>query len=118
MRAGRANRAGFPLAAVCVAASAWAVSGTLGSAAAAKSGRAHAAVQPAKCDQACQGRRSEHQRELRRENARQKRPNVVVIDTDDMNVTDMFVMQKTLALLGSRGTTFKNSYVSYPLCCP
>lgn len=43
---------------------------------------------------------------------------MVVIDTDDQNVTDMFVMQKTLALLGAKGTTFKNSYVSYPLCCP
>ena len=43
---------------------------------------------------------------------------MIVIDTDDMNVTDMFVMQKTLALLGARGTTFQNSYVSYPLCCP
>ena len=43
---------------------------------------------------------------------------MIVIDTDDMNFTDMFVMQKTLALLGAGGTTFQNSYVSYPLCCP
>jgi arylsulfatase A-like enzyme len=41
-----------------------------------------------------------------------------VIDTDDQNATDMFVMQKTLNLLGAKGTTFRNSYVSYPLCCP
>ena len=27
-------------------------------------------------------------------------------------------MRHTLALLGAHGTTFRNSYVSYPLCCP
>ena len=27
-------------------------------------------------------------------------------------------MRNTLALLGAHGTTFRNSYVSYPLCCP
>ena len=27
-------------------------------------------------------------------------------------------MRHTLALLGARGTTFRNSYVTYPLCCP
>jgi N-acetylglucosamine-6-sulfatase len=118
MRGGRAHRAGFALAAVFAAAGAWAVSGALGPVAAAKAPRAHAAAKPSKCDRACQDRRREHQRALRRQNAKQKRPNVVVIDTDDMNVTDMFVMQKTLALLGAKGTTFKNSYVSYPLCCP
>ena len=56
--------------------------------------------------------------ELRRQNARQKRPNVIVIDTDDMNLSDMWVMRNTLSLLGGRGTTFANNYVSYPLCCP
>ena len=43
---------------------------------------------------------------------------MVVIDTDDMNVTDLFVMRNTLSLLAAHGTTFRNSYVSYPLCCP
>ena len=43
---------------------------------------------------------------------------MVVIDTDDMNQTDMFVMRNTLSLLAAQGTTFRNSYVSYPLCCP
>src|SRR5262249_46027143 len=100
MGVGRADRAVFALSAVCAAASAWAAAGTLDSAAAAgaESGPGHAAAQPAKCDQACQDRRRQHQHELRLQNAGQKRPNVVVIDTDDMNVTDMFVMQKTLAL--------------------
>jgi arylsulfatase A-like enzyme len=35
-----------------------------------------------------------------------------------MNLSDMWVMRHTLALLGAHGTTFRNSYVSYPLCCP
>jgi N-acetylglucosamine-6-sulfatase len=30
----------------------------------------------------------------------------------------MRVMEKTLRLLGEEGTTFSNSFVSYPLCCP
>jgi N-acetylglucosamine-6-sulfatase len=65
-----------------------------------------------------QQRKKERLRELRRRNSKQKRPNVVVIATDDQNVDDMFVMPLTLGVLGARGTTFKNSYVSYPLCCP
>ncbi len=60
----------------------------------------------------------ERLRKLRRLNATQKRPNVILVSTDDQNQTDMFVMSITLALLGGRGTTFENSYVSYPLCCP
>src|SRR6185312_15273665 len=57
-------------------------------------------------------------RHLKFVNAQQKRPNVIVIETDDQNFTDMFVMSQTLGLLGARGTTFDNAYVSYPLCCP
>jgi arylsulfatase A-like enzyme len=60
----------------------------------------------------------ERLRELRRRNAKQKRPNVILISTDDQNQTDMFVMSITQALLGGLGTTFENSYVTYPLCCP
>ena len=60
----------------------------------------------------------ERLRELRRQNAKQKRPNVILISTDDQNQTDMFVMSITQALLGGLGTTFENSYVTYPLCCP
>jgi N-acetylglucosamine-6-sulfatase len=60
----------------------------------------------------------ERLRELRRQNRKQKRPNVILISTDDQNQTDMFVMSITQALLGGRGTTFENSYVTYPLCCP
>jgi N-acetylglucosamine-6-sulfatase len=94
------------LAALCAAVLAWA---------------APAAHAGPKCDRACQARQEQHRRhiqKLRRQNAHQKRPNVVVIDTDDMNQTDISVMRNTLALLGAQGTTFANSYVSYPLCCP
>jgi N-acetylglucosamine-6-sulfatase len=69
------------------------------------------------CKAACQAHHAKLVK-LRRQNALQKRPNVVVIDTDDMNQSDMFVMRNTLSLLAAHGTTFRNSYVSYPLCCP
>jgi N-acetylglucosamine-6-sulfatase len=71
----------------------------------------------AKCDKACQAHR-EKLAQQRRQNAQQKRPNVIVIDTDDMNASDLFVMRNTLSLLAAHGTSFRNSYVSYPLCCP
>jgi N-acetylglucosamine-6-sulfatase len=120
MRVGRAHRAGFTLAALCAAVFAWAAAGALGSPAATEAGaRSSAARAAAKCDEQCQAdRRREHRRQLRRQNAKQKRPNVILIDTDDQNVTDMFVMRNTLALLAAKGTSFSNSYVSYPLCCP
>jgi N-acetylglucosamine-6-sulfatase len=102
MLSGRGQRAGLWLAALCVAALAWAVP------------MAHAS---AKCGKGCQAKK-DHLAQLQRENAQQKRPNVIVIDTDDMNVTDMAVMRNTLSLLTAHGTTFRNSYVSYPLCCP
>jgi N-acetylglucosamine-6-sulfatase len=105
---GRSQRAGL-LVVLCAALLACAATG---------GGFAHAS---ARCDRACQAaKQTKKQRsaQLRRRNALQKRPNVVVIDTDDMNVSDLSVMRNTLALLGAHGTTFKNSYVSYPLCCP
>jgi len=46
------------------------------------------------------------------------RPNVVVIMTDDMNVSALEVMPNVRRLLAGRGTTFVNSVVSYSLCCP
>ena len=103
MRSARRKWAGLLIPALCVVVLAW----EAGPALAAPSG------QP--------GNGNQHQeklKQLRQLNKRQKRPNVIVIDTDDMNQSDIWVMQKTLALLGSRGTTFSNSYVSYPLCCP
>jgi N-acetylglucosamine-6-sulfatase len=38
--------------------------------------------------------------------------------TDDQTVEDMRVMSQTKALLGDKGTTFENSFVNFPLCCP
>jgi N-acetylglucosamine-6-sulfatase len=121
MSAGRSHRAAFSLAVLAAAALAWAMAPALGSAslAGSKTPVSPVAHSAAKCDQECQRQQHRQQlQQLRRQNARQKRPNVIVIDTDDQNVSDMFVMRKTLALLGAHGTTFQNSYVSYPLCCP
>ncbi|CAN5474523.1 sulfatase [soil metagenome] len=61
--------------------------------------------------------KAERKRALRRKNARQKRPNVVVIMTDDQNNT-MEGLPFTQRALGATGTNFRNSYVSFPLCCP
>jgi arylsulfatase A-like enzyme len=124
MSSGRSDRVAFSVAVLAAAILAWALSGALASTSSGASGAkaSPGASASATCDQRCQAARDERRRNkqqaLRRRNAQQKRPNVIVIDTDDMNFTDMFVMQKTLALLGGGGTTFQNSYVSYPLCCP
>jgi N-acetylglucosamine-6-sulfatase len=50
--------------------------------------------------------------------AAQARPNILVLETDDQTVADMAALPKTRALIGDRGTTFANSFVSYSLCCP
>ncbi len=50
--------------------------------------------------------------------AQSKRPNVVVIMTDDQTVQDLDAMTRTKQAIGDRGVTFANSFVSYPLCCP
>jgi arylsulfatase A-like enzyme len=47
-----------------------------------------------------------------------RRPNVVVLMTDDQTVADLDVMPHVHQLLGAAGVTFDRSYVSYPLCCP
>jgi N-acetylglucosamine-6-sulfatase len=121
MGAGRPHRLGFSLAVFAAGLLAWAAAGALGtpSARPAQATAAPVARAAAPCDAKCRAaRRQQSKAALRRKNARQKRPNVVLINTDDMNATDMFVMRNTLALLGAHGTTFSNSYVSYPLCCP
>ena len=48
----------------------------------------------------------------------QKKPNVVFVMTDDQAAEQMRFMPKTNALLGQGGVTFRNSFSSYPLCCP
>lgn len=46
------------------------------------------------------------------------RPNFVVILTDDQAMDEMWAMPKTLALLGTQGTTFSHAYVTESICCP
>ena len=45
-------------------------------------------------------------------------PNIVLILTDDEDVAIHEFMPKTRALLGERGATFDNFFVTYPFCCP
>ncbi len=54
-------------------------------------------------------------------------PNIVVIRTDDEDVTEMhihrpdtgaLVMQEVHDLIANNGITFQNNFVSYSLCCP
>ncbi len=47
-----------------------------------------------------------------------RRPNLVVIMTDDQRADEMQYMPKTKKLIGAAGVTFNNSFVSFPLCCP
>jgi arylsulfatase A-like enzyme len=47
-----------------------------------------------------------------------ERLNVLVILTDDQTLESMRVMDRTLERLAAEGTTFSNSVVSYPMCCP
>lgn len=46
------------------------------------------------------------------------RPNVVVIETDDQTVADLASMPETQRLIGDRGVSFTNSFVSLSQCCP
>jgi arylsulfatase A-like enzyme len=50
--------------------------------------------------------------------AKQKRPNVVVLMTDDQHADSVRFMPNVQRLLAGRGITFTNSFVSYSLCCP
>jgi N-acetylglucosamine-6-sulfatase len=46
------------------------------------------------------------------------RPNIVMVMTDDQNVRSMSVLPNVRELLARQGTTFVNSFASFPLCCP
>lgn len=46
------------------------------------------------------------------------RPNIVLITSDDQRVEDLRAMPSVRTLLTRQGTTFRNSYTTYPLCCP
>jgi N-acetylglucosamine-6-sulfatase len=47
-----------------------------------------------------------------------KRPNIVLIDTDDQTQASLRFMPNVKRLLADQGVTFDNSFVSYSLCCP
>ena len=46
------------------------------------------------------------------------KPNIVLVMTDDQTLEAMRFLPRTTALLGDQGTTFSNSFVNFPLCCP
>ena len=50
--------------------------------------------------------------------ARNGKPNILVVMTDDMASTDVALMPNVRRLLAARGTTFADAVDSYPLCCP
>ena len=52
------------------------------------------------------------------QNRLQRRPNVVVVMTDDQTLESMRVMKNVDRLLARRGATFTQSIVSFALCCP
>src|SRR5690606_21250928 len=47
-----------------------------------------------------------------------QRPNIVVVMADDMRVDDLRFAPNVRRLVARRGLTFRNSFSSYPLCCP
>jgi arylsulfatase A-like enzyme len=49
---------------------------------------------------------------------RPDKPNIVFILTDDQTVEDMRYMPITRELLGDKGTTFENAFVTDSVCCP
>jgi arylsulfatase A-like enzyme len=49
---------------------------------------------------------------------KQKRPNVVLVMSDDQALETQRYMPRTNDLLGRGGVTFNNNFVSYSLCCP
>src|ERR671912_207710 len=52
------------------------------------------------------------------EPAAAERPNFVFILTDDLDSESVQYMPKVQELLGGRGVTFDNAFVSNPVCCP
>jgi hypothetical protein len=49
---------------------------------------------------------------------RLRHPNIIFILTDDQSMGELAYMPNTLKLLGERGATFDNFFVSISLCCP
>ncbi len=50
--------------------------------------------------------------------AAQKRPNIVVLMSDDQTQEEMRFMGRVRGLIGGRGATFPTSVTNWPLCCP
>jgi N-acetylglucosamine-6-sulfatase len=50
--------------------------------------------------------------------AKDGRPNILVVMTDDQAAADVAKMPNVRRLLAERGTTFANAVDSFPLCCP
>ncbi|GGF52185.1 sulfatase [Marmoricola endophyticus] len=46
------------------------------------------------------------------------KPNILVIETDDMRADDFDAMPNVEKLIADRGLRFQNSYAPNPLCCP
>lgn len=46
------------------------------------------------------------------------RPNILVIETDDMRTDELRWMPNVRRFIADRGLTFANSFAPYPLCCP
>ena len=46
------------------------------------------------------------------------RPNIVFVMTDDLDERSMEQLGGIRDIMGTKGTTFKNAYVTYSLCCP
>jgi N-acetylglucosamine-6-sulfatase len=49
---------------------------------------------------------------------KQPKPNVVVILTDDMDASQMRIMDEVNSEIGDNGVTFANSFVNWAVCCP
>ena len=47
-----------------------------------------------------------------------ERPNFVVVMTDDQRTDDMRPMKALRSHVKRRGTTFRNAFATFPLCCP
>lgn len=47
-----------------------------------------------------------------------KRPNFIIVQTDDMIIDDLKVLPGVKALLESRGATFEQALTPFALCCP
>jgi N-acetylglucosamine-6-sulfatase len=50
--------------------------------------------------------------------ARDGRPNILVVMTDDQAAADLAKMPNVRRLLAAQGTSFSNAVDSFPLCCP